>query len=160
MKVGSCSTAMTVLPGVAQLGQRARQRGHLRRMQAARRLVEQHGHPDEPAAEHRRQLDPLRLAGRQRPGRPVEVEVAEPDRAEEAQAVQGDGAGVGRELVVRLVHRREHGFEIGERRREQVVAVAALEAHRQVGRAQPLAVAGVARERLGARAAEVDWAAQ
>ena len=121
--------------GVAQLGQRAGQRGHLRGMQAAGRLVEQHGHADQSAAEHRRQLDPLRLAGRQRPGRPVQVEVAEPDGAEEAEAATARRCGRrprARRPARPSTSRTSSSSASG--RREQVVAVATVEADRQVRR--------------------------
>src|SRR5581483_5127028 len=114
-------------------------------MEPAGRLVEQDGHADEPRTEHRGQLDALSFTRRERPRCPVEMEVPEPNRTEETEAVKRDRSRVSRKSVVRLIHRREKRLQIGERRREQVVAVATFETDRQVGSAQSLTVAGSAR---------------
>ena len=70
---------------VAQLAEDVDQPQVIARVQANRRLVEHVERADERRPERRRQVDPLRLAARQRRGQAVERQVVEPDVAQERQ---------------------------------------------------------------------------
>ena len=80
----------------------------------------------------RRDLDPLRLAARQRRGRLAEAEVAEADLVEHLQAPQ------------HLRRRAEEGQRLAHRQVEHLMDVAAPVAHLEHLRLEALAVALVA----------------
>ena len=71
---------------VAEVAQGGQQSADLGRVHAARRLVEQDGERRQIAAQQAGQLDALRLAGRQRGGHPVKMQVAQPDLQQKAQS--------------------------------------------------------------------------
>ncbi len=92
---------------VAQLAEDGDQPLVVARVQADRRLVEHVERADQRRPERRRQVDPLRLAARERRRQPVEREVVEADLAQEPQAP----ADLGQHLVGdrRLAARRAPG---------------------------------------------------
>ena len=92
---GSWSTRTTVLPAsrrsASASASASTSRGWRPRIGSSRRTVD----AGQLRAQQRRELDPLRLAGRQRPRQPVEVEVAEPDPLEEPRAAAGRPSATG-----------------------------------------------------------------
>ena len=85
MVSSSCSTTMRVLPRSRSRTQRLDQPVVVALVQADGGLVEHVEHPDEAGADLGGQPDPLRLAAGERPGRPVQGEVVQPDVEQEAQ---------------------------------------------------------------------------
>ncbi len=86
---------------VAQGQQHIEQRVDLGRVQAARGFVEQHGQRGQAAAQQAGQLDALGLAGRERGGHAVEVQIAQADLVEKAQSVDEGAVAGGLTLPVR-----------------------------------------------------------
>ena len=101
---------------VAERDEFVAERVGLCRVEPARRLVEEHRHPGELAAEQRGELEPLRLARGQRRARAVEVDVAEADPSEEAEARAGGCERVG-DAGQRWLRKPagEQALELGER---------------------------------------------
>ena len=78
---------------VAQALERPDQAAVVALVEADRRLVEDVEDADELRADLRREPQPLRLAARERPGRAVEVQVADADVVEERRAARGSPSG-------------------------------------------------------------------
>ena len=91
--VGGAHRALVVLDhdhGVAEVAQPVERRDQLlvvALVEADRGLVEDVEHADKARADLRRQPDPLRLAARERAGRALQRQVADPDVVEEGEAL-------------------------------------------------------------------------
>ncbi len=112
-------------------------------VQADRGLVEDVEHADERRADLRGQADALRLAAGERRGRALQVEVADADVVEEAEALADlldhaaadEALGVGQREAAEELHRRAHAH------RREVVDVDLADGDREAARLEPRPVA-------------------
>ena len=125
----------SVVPRLDQLAEGRQQLGDVVEVQAGRRLVED---VEQALAAERGQvrgdLDPLRLAARERRGRLAEPQIAETDLVEHLQPAQ------------HLGRRAEEGERLAHRHVEHLVHVLATVPHLEHLRLEPHAVALVARD--------------
>ena len=144
--------------GVAGLGELAAEVGQphrVARVQADRGLVEDVERADQLGAELVGEVDPLRLAARQRPRLPAQREVAEPDPQQEGQlgAELAEDLAGDRRLPRRELQRAQDGGRLLDRERGELGDRHPGHPHRQRRRLQTRAAADRAR-RLAAVARE------
>ncbi len=111
----SCSTTTTLAPCVDERVQRAHDVGRVLRVKAGARLVDDEQRPLGVLGERARELEPLRLAARERRERLSEREVAEPDPHDGVERPAQDVVAIagGVEERQRLVD--AHREDVGDR---------------------------------------------
>ena len=148
--VGGADRVLVVLDddhGVAEVAEALQRRDQLRvvaLVQPDRRLVEDVEHADQAGADLGREPDPLRLAAGQRRRRPLQRQVADPDRVEEAQPLLD--LADDQPAIARSVSVSSSALDPLERRRAESCVYSAIvepaDRHREALRPQPGAAAG------------------